>query len=168
MAKKLHSLFYLAFIILLSSCKYYTFSGIDVNPKIKTFSVDQFDNLATIVNPDLSINLKQNLIDKLNRKTEILEQEEEGDLHFYGSVDRYDVVPIGISSEAKANESRFTIQVKVSYFNIVEPATNFTSAFTAFRDFDNSTSFDSVEDELTEEMIEELSEKIFNKALVNW
>ncbi len=168
MTKHLRYLFSTLCLILVYSCKYYTFSGIDINPKIKTFSVSQFENLATLVNPDLAIDLKQNLIDKLNRKTQLLEQEEEGDLHFHGAIQRYDIIPIGITSEAQANQSRFTIQIKVSFFNKVEPAKNFTTSFPAFKDFDNTIPFESVEEELTEEIIEEISENIFNKALVNW
>ncbi len=168
MAKKLQFLIYILCLVIVSSCKYYTFSGIEINPKIKSFSVAQFDNLANLVNPDLVIDLKQNLIDKLNRKTQLIEQVEDGDLNFHGTIERYDVVPIGITSQAQANQSRFTVQTKVSFFNKVEPVNNFTQAFTAFRDFDNNTPFESVEEDLTKEIIEEISEKIFNKALVNW
>ncbi len=168
MAKRLLYILYTTCLVLVSSCKFYTFSGIDINPKIKTFSVAQFDNMATLVNPDLAINLKQNLIGKLNRKTQLLEQEEEGDLHFHGSIERYDIIPIGITSEAQANQSRFTIQIKVSFFNKVEPINNFNTSFPAFKDFDNNIPFESVEEELTNLLIEEISENIFNKALVNW
>ena len=168
MLKRLSYALAILSIMVVSSCKYYTFSGVDIDPKLKTFSVAQFDNLADIVNPDLAINLKQNLVDKLNRQTKLLEQENRSDLHFEGSIERYDVKPIGITSEATANQSRFTIQLKVSFFNEVAPANNFSSSFTAYQDFNNTQSFQSVEEELTEIMIEELSEKIFNKALVNW
>lgn len=168
MLKKLSYFLTILSTFLVYSCKYYTFSGIDIDPKLKTFSVAQFDNLAELVNPNLVINLKQNLVDKINRQTKLLEQETKGDLHFEGSVERYDVKPIGITSEASANQSRFTIQLKVSFFNEVAPANNFTTSFTAFQDFNNTESFQSVEENLTTIMIEELSEKIFNKALVNW
>jgi hypothetical protein len=52
--------------------------------------------------------------------------------------------------------------------NTLDDKKSFTQRFSAFRNFPASTDLRSVEDALVEEMVSELSDKIFNRALVQW
>jgi hypothetical protein len=56
----------------------------------------------------------------------------------------------------------------VEFVNVLDDKKSFTQVFSAFRNFPASTDLRSVEDALVEEMVSELSDKIFNRALVQW
>ena len=65
-------------------------------------------------------------------------------------------------------QSRLSISVNVEFLNVLDDKKSFTQVFSAFRNFPASTDLRSVEDALVEEMVSELSDKIFNRALVQW
>jgi hypothetical protein len=45
---------------------------------------------------------------------------------------------------------------------------SFEETFSQYRDFESGLNFESVSADLTEEIIEEITEDIFNRAFVNW
>ena len=56
----------------------------------------------------------------------------------------------------------------MEFVNALNVEKSFAQTFSAFRNFPASTDLRSVEDALVEEMVSELSDKIFNRALVQW
>ena len=66
------------------------------------------------------------------------------------------------------HKTRLTISVKVNYTNTIDESQNFSQTFSHYADFDSAQDLSSVEIELIEEIVEVLSENIFNKALANW
>jgi hypothetical protein len=83
------------------------------------------------------------------------------------------VVEYSVRSEAPAandqvGQSRLNMSVEVIFVNTLDDSKSFTQRFSAFRNFPASTDLRSVEDALVEELVSELSDKIFNRALVQW
>ena len=52
--------------------------------------------------------------------------------------------------------------------NQIENDKSFEQSFSRYADFDSSLNLSSVEEELIDQIIIELIEDIFNKAVVNW
>ena len=75
---------------------------------------------------------------------------------------------MAISGNDQAALTRFTIGVKVSYTNNLDPDLSFEETFSQYRDYESSQQFESVRSELTEAIIEEINQDIFNRAFVNW
>lgn len=151
------------------SCKIsYSFTGANISPDVKTFSVYYFPNRARLVNPTLSQSFTEALREKLQRQTSLNELEENGDLVFEGQITGYEVRPMAIQKEDQAALNRLTITVSLKYTNNKEPEQNLEQTFSAYEDFDSSTSLSEVEDGLVPEIIKKLNEDIFNATIANW
>jgi hypothetical protein len=151
------------------SCKIsYSFTGANISPNVKTYSVYYFPNRAQLVNPTLSQTFTEALKEKLQRQTSLNELAENGDLEFEGQITQYDVRPMSIQSEDRAALNRLTIGINVKYTNNQNPEQSMEKTFSAFEDFDSSQSLADVEDGLVPEIIEKINEDIFNATIANW
>ena len=168
--KRVHIIFLICSVIVLAvSCTVsYSFSGARVSPLAKTFSVDYFQNRASIVQPTFSQDITDELIDKVKTQTSLKYTTDIGDVSFEGEITEYSNKPLTASSNYQAATNRFTITVKVKFDNSVEPEYSFESSFSRYEDYESSNDFSSVEAELSERIMELLVEDIFNKAFVTW
>lgn len=158
-----------ALVILLTGCKInYSFTGVNLSPEIKTYTVYYFPNRARLVNPNLSQSFTEDLRDKLQRQTSLNEVQDNGDLIFEGQIENYDVRPMSIQKDDMAAQNRLTITVRVKYTNSVNPDQSFEQSFTAYEDFDSTSSLSDVEDGLVPEIVQKLLEDIFNATVANW
>lgn len=155
-------------IALLYSCGVYTFTGADIHADIETISIAFFQNQAPLVQPILSQNFTNALQDRFIQQTDLTNVNTNGDLHFEGYISDYTVRPISISSSDLANQNRLTIKIFVRFNNQIENDKSFEQSFSRYADFDSSLNLSSVEEELIDQIIIELIEDIFNKAVVNW
>lgn len=156
-------------IILLGSCVgSYSFTGASISPDTKTFSVDQIQNRAAIVQPMLASDLTLALINKINSGSNLQSVNTDADVSFKGTIIAYSVSPVSIQGDDKAAKNRLTISIKINCVNRKDDKMSFSQNFTRFRDYDSSLSLNDVEEALIKQINEELVEDIFNKAFVNW
>lgn len=156
-------------IILLGSCVgAYSFTGASISPDTKTFSVDQIQNRASIVQPMLASDLTLALINKINSGSNLQSVNTDADVSFKGTIIAYSVSPVSIQGDDKAAKNRLTISIKINCVNRKDSKMSFSQNFTRFRDYDSSLSLNDVEEALIKQINEELVEDIFNKAFVNW
>ncbi len=157
-----------ALSLLAHSCKVsYSFSGASTG-NLKTVSVDYFQNRTALAPPTLSQYFTEEFRDLCVRQTNLSLVNGTGDAHFEGEVTQYITRAMAISGADKAALTRFTIAIQVRYTNDQDPDLSFEQTFSQYRDFESDLSFESVRAELTEEIIEEIAEDIFNRAFVNW
>ncbi len=170
MKKNLCVLFVIVSMIFLAqACKMsYSFTGANLSPSIKTYSVYYFPNRARLVNPTLSQVFTEELREKLRRQTSLNELSENGDIEFEGQIVGYEVRPMSIQKDDLAAKNRLTITVKLKYTNNKEPEANFEKTFSAYDDFDSSLSISEIEDELSIDIVKKLTEDIFNATIANW
>jgi len=153
---------------LLPSCGFYSFSGTSIAAEVQTFSVDFFENNASIVSPLLSQKITEDLKQKFISETNLSIQEKNGDFHFTGNIIEYVVTPVAAQASENAQLNRLTIKVKVKLVSEKDPKSAFEQTFTNFQDFDATQDFNSVEEDLIREISEMLVQSIFNKAAINW
>ena len=80
----------------------------------------------------------------------------------------YSTRPMAISGQDKVELTRFTVGIKVRYTNALDDELSFDQTFSQYRDFESKLSFESVQADLSEQIIEDISEDIFNRAFINW
>ena len=154
--------------ILLDSCKIsYSFSGANTG-NLSTVSVQYFQNRAALAPPTLSQYFTEEYRDLCERQTNMSLVNGTGDAHFEGEITTYTTRAMAISGADRAALTRFTIGIRVRYTNALDPDLSFEETFSQYRDFESNLAFESVKDDLTEEIIEEIAEDIFNRAFVNW
>jgi hypothetical protein len=171
MQKKLVLFFIITLLLtgITNSCRIsYSFTGANISPAVKTFSVYYFPNRSRLINPTLSQSFTEALREKLQRQTPLNELAEDGDLIFEGQITGYEVRPMSIQKEDMAALNRLTVSVRVKYTNNIDPDQSIEQTFSAFEDFDAASSLSAVEDGLVPEIINKLTEDIFNATLANW
>jgi len=146
----------------------YSFTGASIPPGAKTISVATFPNFAPTVNPQLSQRLSDDLRQMFASQTSLTVTTDEGDLQVSGEIVGYDTRASALSSSDEVSMNRLTITVKVRFVNTVDPEADFEQSFSRYRDYPASQDFSSVESGLVAEIVNELCEDIFNKAVVNW
>ncbi len=154
--------------VFLSSCLRVTFTGASIHPEAKTFSVQYFENNATLINPTLAKTMTEKLQDKIMGQTRLTMVNQNGDLAFEGEITGYTLQPVAIQGNETSQLTQLTVNINVRFFNRLDESKNFESRFSRFQHFSSSSSLASVEDGLIETITEELVDDIFNKALVNW
>lgn len=165
---------HIAFIVLFigvftSACKInYSFSGANLSPDIKSYTVYYFPNRAKLVNPTLSQIFTEQLKDKLQRQTSLDELGENGDIEFEGQISGYEVRPMSIQKDDLAAQNRLTITIKVKYTNNKVPEQSFDRSFSGFDDFDSALTLSDIESGLVPDIVKKINEDIFNATIANW
>ncbi|NLI24934.1 MAG: LptE family protein [Bacteroidales bacterium] len=162
-------IFLLLSLLILKGCTVnYSFSGASIDPKMKTYSVQYFANRAPIVVPTLSQQLTEALREKIRSQTKLRLVTGVGDADFSGEITRYETRATAITGNDRPAQNRLTIDVRVRYTNSVNPKESFESTFSRYKDYDANQSLAAVEQDLIKDILELLTEDIFNKAFVNW
>ncbi|MBQ5452364.1 MAG: LptE family protein [Bacteroidales bacterium] len=154
-------------VLSFQGCGIYSFTGASYGTA-KTVSVDYFQNRSTYVNADLSNTITEALKDRFVSQTPLTLVKSGGDLHFEGTITGYAISSVGIKSGETASLNRLTITLKVTFTNETAPENDFDKSYTRYSDYDVSSSFNSVESSLVEEITKQLIDDIFNDSVVNW
>lgn len=152
---------------MVQSCGIYSFSGVNLNGA-ETISFKYFENVAPVVNPDVSLTLYDQMYERFVSQTPLNYIQRDGDLVFEGKITEYSVKPIDIKAGETAAYNRLTISVKVTFKNFKNPKNNFEKSFSWYSDYEASKNLADVETELVEEICEVITDKIFNASVVNW
>jgi hypothetical protein len=162
-----HIVFVFASLILAACSGGYSFTGGSVG-EAKTLRVGHFPNRAAVVNPSLSNQFAEALKGRFLQQTSLNLSNDVADLEFEGQITNYRITPQAIQGNETAALNRLTITVSVKFVNRIDESKNFESSFSRFSDYSSTESLSSVEDQLVEEILEQITEDIFNRALVNW
>ena len=152
----------------MTACGVYSFTGASIPPEARTISVAFFPNDAPLVQPTLSQRFTEALQDKFQRQTNLRLVEDNGDLHFEGSITGYSTQPTAIAGDDRAALNRLTITVRVRFINEFDPQSDFERNFSRFYDYAAELSLSQIENEAIDVINEALVEDIFNAAVVNW
>lgn len=165
----LNGLLLLLIVTLLESCSIrITFSGSSIPEDVKTVSVQYFENRAMLINPLLSQTFTEGLKDRIISESRLVMRDDIGDVDFSGEITNYDIRPMAIQADALSAETRLTVSVKVRFRNYKNPKANWEQSFSAYQDFPSEENITAIEAELVGEIVDQLTENIFNKAFSDW
>ena len=146
----------------------YSFNGASISSETKSVQIDYFSNSSSMGKASLSDDIVEGLKDKFSNETNLTIINSDGDLFFKGSITSYSVKPIAIQADETAAKNRLTISVKVCFENKLDLDNNYDQSFSRYADYYSTTELSSIEDELVNQIIAELIDDIFNKAVANW
>ena len=92
----------------------------------------------------------------------------DGDFALEGEIVGYDLAPIAVQEDAFASMTRFTLTVSVHFENKANPKKSFTRTFSAYTEFDSSSLFSAVQDDLLRQLSEDITKQIFNATAEDW
>ncbi|MGB2224513.1 MAG: LptE family protein [Polaribacter sp.] len=158
----------LMFSIFLLQCGAYSFTGGNTGDA-KTIQIDFFPNQAPLVEPALTQRFTNDLQDLFTRQTNLTLTNTNGDLHFSGEITGYRITPMSGTSNQTAAQNRLTVSVTVRFENKFIEKDNFEKTFSFYSDFDaNSQLTGGVLENALDEIIERITQDIFNASVAKW
>lgn len=168
MKKNIVYLLLFSLAILFVSCKFYSFTGGNVG-KAKTLQVDFFPNRAPLVEPTLSQRFTIQLQDLFLQQTNLTLTKNNGDLYFSGEITDYRITPMTATSNQTAAQNRLTITIEVKFENKLVEEDNFEKSFSFYFDYGASEQLSGgVLEAAYEEILERISQDIFNASVAKW
>jgi len=149
----------------------YSFKGISIDPNIKTYFVQNFENVAPNAPPTLAVDFTERLKDKIRTETPLILKSEEPDAEFTGRIVDYRVVPLAPQPGEVVARNKLEIRMQVAYTvnkEGVEGSWPAERQFSFFSEFSNTDDLLTVQDQLIKTITDQLLEDIFNAAFNNW
>ena len=156
-------------ISLLSGC--YSFKGISIPPAAESFYVKDFILRANNAPAQIDQLWSEALREKIRNESRLTYNEQSPDIEFEGSITSYKVVGTAPQAGNTVSLNKLTIGISVTYTNNAGGGgkdDEWTQNFSFFKDFDATLDLNSVEEGFIEEIFEQLTENVFNKAFTNW
>ncbi|MGB1041529.1 MAG: LptE family protein [Flavobacteriales bacterium] len=156
-------------LMTLASCKInYNVTGPPIPDNIKTFSIDQFTNQATLGPSTIGFTFTESLRELFQSQTKLELVSSDGDLSYEGTIVNYTIQPIAIQGDQTASQNRLTISIKVNFINKHDDKKNFDKTFSRFADYPSSSDVGQLQDELITEIFDQLTQDIYDKTLGDW
>jgi hypothetical protein len=156
----------LALMNLYGTCRY-SMRDVSIPPEVKTVKVNYITNEARYVNPQLSPKLTDKLRQKIVNQTRLSQTNSEAHYEISGRITDYSVSTSGISNQ-ESSSNNLNVTVHISFVNRLDNTKNFEADITRNFPFSASLSLTQAETQLANEIINNLSDEIFNRIFSNW
>ncbi len=154
--------------VMLNGCGIYSFTGTNLSPDIKTFTVLNF-TMSTAGGPaSLPLDFSEKLKEYFQRNTSLSQRPSGGDLLLEGTFTGYDVTPTAPTADDKAGFNRLNVTVQVRFTNNKDETKNFDQSFTFYEDFPQNETLDANESRILPKILDQLVQNIFNKSAADW
>jgi lipopolysaccharide assembly LptE-like protein len=167
--KKFSYIILFLLIITTQSCWIYSFTGTNIQPDVKTVQIDYFPNNAILIEPTLSQAFYIELQDYFLQQTNLDLVKSGGDLQFEGEITGYKINPMTATAQQTAAQNRLTITVNVRFYNNKFEEDNFEQTFSHYYDYDaNAQLIGGILDDAFVEILERITQDIFNASVAKW
>jgi subtilase family serine protease len=167
--RNLKILFIIGILFTFSGCGIYSFTGANVDPSIKTFQVNYFQNNAEVVEPGIERTFTLRLQDLIQNQTNLSLTNSNGDLLYEGEITQFRITPMTATANQLAAQNRLTITVNVRFVNKNKEDDNFEKPFSFYFDYPAEDLLTgSVLNNALEEIFERITQDIFNATLAKW
>ena len=157
-------------VVTLVSCSVsYRFNGasIDYN-KTKTIQIADFPIRSSYVWGPMASIFNNELKDIFARNTRLIQVRNNGDMKIEGEITQYSQRNKAVTAEGTSAQAELSMTVNVRFTNNANHTEDFERQFTATASFETTTSFTSVQEELVTQMVEDITDQIFNATVANW
>ena len=151
-----------------ATCKYSTKDTSPIPPDVKTFRVNYLENKARYVNPQLSPTLTERLKQKIVGQTRLRQiNGDEAHYDISGYISDYSVTTTGITNQ-NASTNRLNVSFHLVFKNRLDQTKDFETDITNNYDFNAQLSLQQAETTLSNNIMKNLVDGIFNKIFSNW
>ena len=154
----------------ISGCKVsYSFNGASINyDETKTLQIAEFPIRSSYVWGPMGPMFNNQLKDQFANHTKLEQVKRNGDLKLEGEIVRYEQRNKAVSAEGYSAMTELTMTVNVRFTNNKRHEQDFEQQFSASQSYETTQSLNSVQEELVTQMVKDLCDQIFNKAVANW
>lgn len=163
--------FFLVLTIVLGSC--YSFKGTSIPPDVNSYYVDQTtiqSGERTQLTPgDLPQRFMEALRDKLRNQSNLVSNDVSPDVEFVSVITEFDIDDQARSPDNElATLYKLNASFRVEYISNKNEDDNWTQTFSHTVNFDPSVDLQTAQDGFIAEILEQVTEQIFNKSYTNW
>jgi len=157
-------------LLLLTACsvRFNMHGGGAVNPDLKSISIQTFPNEAPTVVPYLGQLFTQKLQDRFLAQSRLTLTDASPSVELTGAVTSYTVAPTALQGNATASQNRLTVGIRVTYKNNVATNESWEKNFSAFTDYSTTQDLSAIERDKLTEIVEQLTQQVFNESLGKW
>lgn len=159
----------LALLVGLAACSVkYSFTSTSINYDIvKTIQMDNVANRAPYGWAPMEAMFNNKLQDRFINQTRLRQVKRGGDMHIAGEITAYDQFNKVISADGFSSQVQLRMTVNIRY-DCPKMNKQWEKQFTATSQYDASQSLSAVQEQLVTEMINDLTDQIFNASVADW
>lgn len=157
-------------VAMLVSCSVsYKFNGASIDySKTKTIQIADFPIRSSYVWGPMGPMFNNELKDKFANNTRLIQVKRNGDLKIEGEITQYSQRNKSVSSDGHSAQTELSMTVNVRFTNNSNHEEDFERQFTATSSYETTQSLNAVQDELVTQMVDDLTDQIFNATVANW
>ena len=163
-------LFTIHFSLFATSCSVsYKFNGASIDyTKVKTIQIAEFPIRASYVWGPMGPIFNNELKNQFADHTKLSQVKRNGDLKIEGEITKYEQRNKSVTAEGYSAQTELSMTVNVRFTNNKNHDQDFEQSFSAQQSYDTKLSLNSVQEELVTQMVKDIVEQIFNKAVADW
>jgi len=156
--------------LILTGCSVsYKFNGASIDyTKTKTIQIAEFPIRSSYVWGPMGPLFNNELKDKFNAQTRLIQVRRNGDLKLEGEITRYEQRNKSVSAEGYSAMTELSMTVNVRFTNNKNHGEDFEERFTATQSYESTLSLNAVQEELVGKMVTDICDQIFNRTVANW
>lgn len=157
-------------MLLLVSCSVsYKFNGASIDyTKTKTIQIADFPIRSSYVWAPMASIFNNQLKDVFANHTRLIKVKRNGDMKIEGEITQYSQRNKAVTAEGTSAQAELSMTVNVRFTNNANHSEDFEKQFTATSTFETTQSLNSVQEELVTQMVEDITDQIFNATVANW
>lgn len=157
-------------MLLLVSCSVsYKFNGASIDyTKTKTIQIADFPIRSSYVWAPMASIFNNQLKDVFANHTRLIQVKRNGDMKIEGEITQYSQRNKTVTAEGTSAQAELSMTVNVRFTNNANHSEDFEKQFTATSTFETTQSLNSVQEELVTQMVEDITDQIFNATVANW
>ncbi len=147
----------------------YKFTGTSIDYNVvKTIQIDNIPLRSAYVWAPMGPMFNNKLQDLYANQTRLQLVRSNGDLHISGEITNYEQYNKSISADGFSSQTQLKITVNIRFVNNKNHAQDFERQFSATSQYDSNQQLANVQEDLVSEMIDDLTDQIFNATVANW
>ena len=170
LTNKLRLAFCAVLCCLLSACSVsYKFNGASIDySKVKTIQIAEFPIRSSYVWGPMGPIFNNELKNQFADHTKLSQVKRNGDLKLEGEITKYEQRNKAVTADGISAQTELSMTVNVRFTNNKNHDQDFEQSFTAQQSYDTKLSLNSVQEELVTQMVKNICDQIFNKAVADW
>ena len=146
----------------------FTFTGTSIDYNVtKTIQIDKIANRAPYGWAPMEAMFNNKLQDKYVNQTRLQLVRRGGDLHVSGEIVAYDQYNKGVTGEGYSSQVQLKLTVNIRFEN-QKKNQQWERQFSATTQYESTQQLSAVQERLVEEMINDITDQIFNATVSDW
>lgn len=157
-------------VIVMTACSVsYKFNGASIDyTKTKTIQIADFPIRSSYVWGPMASIFNNKLKDVFANHTRLIQVKRNGDMKIEGEITQYSQRNKSVTAEGHSAQAELSMTVNVRFTNNANHSEDFERQFTATATFETTQSLSSVQEQLVTQMVDDLTDQIFNATVANW